>query len=288
MLFRLVLTGAALGLLALYSCEQKRRATDDGPSVATAEVVRLDTFSIDLLAREQLGDFAQTTQLTVADDPVFHSEKHYEGIALLPYLRQHIPLDSLPLDAYELVFECEDGYKPVMNVRTFMNATPFLAVADLDAPKGQRWTTVQKGTQEMIVAPFYVVYADAPATDPAYKWPYNLTKIHLVPLTDKGGLPVPTDEVALKGHALFKQHCITCHALNGIGGTMGPELNIPMNITEYWQEKALRAFILNPSSFRRGVKMPTLPYLTEQDAQELVAYLTYMKHHKAEPAANTP
>jgi cytochrome c1 len=61
-----------------------------------------------------------------------------------------------------------------------------------------------------------------------------------------------------------------------------------MNITEYWQEKALRAFILNPSSFRRGVKMPTLPYLTEQDAQELVAYLTYMKHHKAEPAANTP
>jgi hypothetical protein len=35
---------------------------------------------------------------------------------------------------------------------------------------------------------------------------------------------------------------------------MGPRLNYPKSVTEYWNKKAIKAFILNPSSFRHGVK----------------------------------
>jgi cytochrome c2 len=73
--------------------------------------------------------------------------------------------------------------------------------------------------------------------------------------------------------------CITCHAINEIGGTMGPELNYPKSVTEYWKEKELVDYIVNPAAFRNKVKMPTLG-ITKQQSQEIVAYLKYMSENK--------
>ena len=81
------------------------------------------------------------------------------------------------------------------------------------------------------------------------------------------------------GYNLFKYQCITCHAINEIGGTMGPELNYPKSITEYWKESELVAYIVNPASFRTKVKMPTIG-ISRQQSQEIVDYLKYMSEHK--------
>ena len=83
-----------------------------------------------------------------------------------------------------------------------------------------------------------------------------------------------------KGFVTFKNHCIRCHSLNLQGGEVGPELNSPKNVTEYWEKSTLRAFIRDASSFRFKDKMPAFPNLKESDLDEILEYLAYMKDHK--------
>jgi cytochrome c2 len=60
---------------------------------------------------------------------------------------------------------------------------------------------------------------------------------------------------------------------------MGPELNYPKSVTEYWVETELVDYIINPASFRNKVKMPPLG-ITKQQSEEIVGYLKYMAKNK--------
>jgi hypothetical protein len=64
------------------------------------------------------------------------------------------------------------------------------------------------------------------------------------------------------GQALFVTQCLPCHTLNGAGAsTVGPDLNQPMNPTEYLTRAGLRGLIRNPKSVRSwpGQLMPGFP-----------------------------
>jgi mono/diheme cytochrome c family protein len=87
------------------------------------------------------------------------------------------------------------------------------------------------------------------------------------------------------GHELFVTHCLKCHSINGVGGTLGPELNSPCSVTEYWNGRLLSRFIRNAGSIRAGTKMPTFDSLTEKDVQVIVEYLRSMAGHKKPGAA---
>jgi mono/diheme cytochrome c family protein len=87
---------------------------------------------------------------------------------------------------------------------------------------------------------------------------------------------------AAKGYGLFRDQCIRCHAINREGGRVGPDLNVPMNITEYRPEDQIRAYIKNPATFRYG-NMPAHPNLSDPDLDTLIAYLRAMKDHKYTP-----
>ncbi len=45
---------------------------------------------------------------------------------------------------------------------------------------------------------------------------------------------------------------------------MGPELNSPKNITEYWHKKDILAFIKDPKSYRHNSHMPSLNLLDKE------------------------
>jgi len=60
---------------------------------------------------------------------------------------------------------------------------------------------------------------------------------------------------------------------------MGPELNYPKSVTEYWKTDDLKAFIQSPASYRNDVKMPNLG-IKPEEATEIVKYLSYMSEHK--------
>lgn len=228
------------------------------------------THTLDLLAVRELGILDETQEVTVKDDPVYHKTKKYNSVALLPLLKQFTPIDSIDIENHKVVFECEDGYKPEMSLQLLLEADAYVATSDAEASPNKSWEQVIKDGVEMKTAPFYVVYKGVSAKDYTYKWPYNLVKIHLEP-KEVAEIPPATEHT--EGRCLYIQHCKVCHALNGAGGNMGPELNQPMSVTAYWKENHLIAFIQNPQAYRTGVKMPNLG-IAEEESIQIVAYLT--------------
>lgn len=87
----------------------------------------------------------------------------------------------------------------------------------------------------------------------------------------------------VRGFGLFQRNWGICQALNGVGGQMGPELNYPKNITEYWRSLTdIKAFVKNPTSYRHASKMPVVTHLSNNELDEIARYLQYMAGHKRE------
>jgi cytochrome c2 len=265
---------SCLFILSFLSCNQKNKQKVETTSNVSIEI-KLDL--LDLQSKNKLG---KDTIVTVVNDPVYHKQKKYKAVNASLLIKNQIDLTKIDPKNTKIVFECIDGYKPEMPLELFLNANPYLAFQDVEAPKGTKWEPIVKNGNEMNAEPFYIIYTSISEKDNRYKWPYNLIKIYLEPLNKSTLELYPLKNRKLEtGYTLFKNQCLTCHSINGIGGTMGPELNYPKSVTEYWKENELVDYIVNPASFRNKVKMPTLG-ITKQQSQEIVEYLKYISENK--------
>ncbi|MBA4851841.1 cytochrome c family protein [Emticicia sp. BO119] len=269
--------------LIYLSCNQSESSENDSLQVAKPEPILLsstDSISIDLLELKEKGLLEKTKVITVNEDPVYLKKKRFNAISLKEILENYTSAKKQNPAETKVVFECEDGYKPEMPLEKLLSSKAYLAVSDVDAPKDKEWALVKKSNGEEIkMEPFYVVYEGVSPTDVDYKWPYNLVKIHLAPLHENDAALVPKIESAKAGYELFKSRCQTCHSINKIGGKMGPELNFPKSVTEYWKTEDLKGFIQEPESYRNEVKMPNLG-IKPNEAEEIVKYLEYMSKNK--------
>ena len=265
---------SCLFIFSILSCNQKKEQKIEATTFAQTEI------KLDLLDLQKKNKLGKDTVVTIANDPVYHKQKKYKAVNASLLIKNQIDLTKIDPKNTKIVFECIDGYKPEMPLELFLNANPYLAFEDIDAPKGAKWEPIIKDGNEMNAAPFYIVYTGISEKDSRYKWPYNLVKIYLETLNKSTIELYPLKDRKLEtGYTLFKNQCLTCHAINGIGGIMGPELNYPKSVTEYWKENELVDYIVNPASFRNKVKMPTLG-ITKQQSQEIVDYLKYMSENK--------
>src|SRR3954447_13694692 len=85
--------------------------------------------------------------------------------------------------------------------------------------------------------------------------------------------------------AVFEATCLACHRMNGGGSSkIGPDLNWPMNPTEYFQPSALRRYIRDPASVRTwpDEKMPGFgpDRLSEAELDAVIAYLKHMAEQR--------
>ncbi|WP_435357208.1 c-type cytochrome [Emticicia sp. SJ17W-69] len=264
------------------SCNNPKSTRTDSLQVAILEKTEStasDTLDIDLIDLKAKDLLKNTQIVTVNEDPVYHKAKKFNALSLKEILEKFSSIKKLNAADTKVVFECEDGYKPEMPLEKLLSAKAFLAISDVDAPKDREWEQLLKNGQDVKMEPFYIVYEGVSPKDVDYKWPYNLVKIHLAPLHENDAILVPKDATAMTGYNLFKKYCQTCHAINKIGGKMGPELNFPKNVTEYWKTDDLKAFIQNPASYRNDVKMPKLG-IKPAEAIEIVKYLEYMSKNK--------
>ncbi|MBF4472270.1 c-type cytochrome [Flavobacterium sp. HJJ] len=263
-----------LSIFVLFSCNQKKEAKIESITIDQPKMV------LDLLDLQKNDKLGKDTLVTVINDPVYHKTKKYQAVSASDIVKNEVDLSKIKIKNTIIVFECIDGYKPEMPLELFLKAKPYLAFKDVDAPKDSNWERIVKNGNEMNADPFYLVYTSVSANNQEYKWPYNVIKFHLEPKNKNIVALQPKDnETTMKGFTLFQKHCITCHAINGIGGEMGPELNYPKNVTEYWKENELIDYIVNPASFRHKVKMPTLG-ITKQQSEEIIDYLKYMSERK--------
>jgi mono/diheme cytochrome c family protein len=86
-----------------------------------------------------------------------------------------------------------------------------------------------------------------------------------------------------RGFELYSKSCMTCHGINGVGGTLGPDLNYPKNVYEYWQPDQLKSYVQDPSKFRLNAKMPSFEALGKDNIVAILEYVKHMQGHKVAP-----
>ena len=214
--------------------------------------------------------------MTVKDHNYGGKQKTYEGFWLKDVLMVAGITDK---SGDEIAFRCADGYTPTMPFAKLGSQKGLVAFREKGATGG--WEKVRQGKALLSPAPYYLVWD---THEEVYPWPYQLVGIEVVSFKEKFDRIFPAGEdrasSVYRGFEHFRVSCLRCHSLNLQGGDVGPELNFPKNVTEYWEEKNLVQFIKNPGDFRARSKMPPFPQFKDQDIQDLMTYLRWIRERK--------
>lgn len=208
-------------------------------------------------------------------DPQYQKDKSYEAFALQDVLQFGFG-DRWESSAYtDIAFEALDGYTSITTMNKLKEPGGYLVFRDLEY---EDWEPVS--IKESYPGPYYIVWTGKDqATANGYPWPWQLFSIDLIKFEDQFSAVSPVgvsdNSDVHKGYEIFKGRCIRCHAMNGEGGKIGPDLNSPQSIVTYRNEYMIKEFIRNPSKYRIG-QMPDHTDLSEQNLDDLISYFRYM------------
>ncbi|CAA0123752.1 Uncharacterised protein [BD1-7 clade bacterium] len=180
-------------------------------------------------------------------------------------------------------FIASDGYRATLDA-SLLEKYPhaWLGYEQINPKHGAPFDEVVIDRESLQPQPFYLFWQD-PITYKAFPWPFSVTEILFStssnPYSEIAPSPNAAEQVKA-GFDIFTQQCVVCHSMNLVGGTIGPEMNIPQNFTEYLPMEFLRAYILNPTSFRARNRMSEI-HLTPHQADKVLSYIRYMRKHKA-------
>jgi mono/diheme cytochrome c family protein len=223
------------------------------------------------------------------DDPYYERPMRFRAWPLRCVLAAGFDADPDGLAGPGLLLRARDGYTRPAPLAQLLEDGAYLAFSDAtlagEDDARARFSPIDR--RQVDPGPFYLVWTGAARSDPhAYPWPYQLAVIEeaafeaAFPHTVPRGLD-PQDP-GWRGYALFQESCTACHAINGEGGRVGPELNVPRSIVEYRPVEQIKAYVRDPASFRY-TSMPAHPGLSPADLDALVAYLRAMSVRKHDP-----
>ncbi len=211
------------------------------------------------------------------NDPVYLRKQQYQGFWLRDVLKELSQGRGSEAGLY-VRFRCKDGYLPIMPLARAMEGKGLVAIRDAKAPQGKDWQPLPGSGVASTPAPAYLVWDSPPGGPEEYPWPYQMLAIELISSSEI--LAGMGSDSTKHGGELFMLHCVKCHAINGVGGTFGPELNSPCSVTEYWNPRLLKQFIKKASSVRTGTKMPDFDSLPEKEIHAIIEYLQSLAGNK--------
>jgi cytochrome c2 len=209
----------------------------------------------------------------VQHDPVYESPKRFLAIPITQLLVK-IGYASTNFDLH---VRCEDGFFALLSSTEALDGKGFLAIADEAFPTGSGFSPLKTKSGIIDPGPLYLFWLNDRGDRPR---PYQIKEIEVCSSNDTLTRARPSrSNQAQLGFELFKKTCSACHAVNGAGGRVGVDLNIPMNVTEYWSRSALRRLLDDPQLVRANAKMPAL-HFSSQQVDDILAYLVDMRGRK--------
>lgn len=243
------------------------------------------------ISLSELRDLCEEAEIEV-DDPYHGRRMRYVAFPLGCVLEGGFEASGGARELREkgLLLRARDGYTRPASGRDLLMPGGYLAFGEpelLEAEGGgSRFRRIDR--RQVDPSPFYLVWTGQERGNPhEIPWPYQLVRIEVAPFAQAFPRTVPvgleSSHSGWAGYALFQASCASCHSINGQGGKVGPDLNVPRSIVEYRPVEQIRAYVRNPQSFRY-TSMPPHPGLTEADLDALIAYFSAMRERKQDPA----
>lgn len=241
-----------------------------------------------VFSRTELLNHPQRKTLKVPHDPSYAGRSmEYQAV---PIASLFSGLNIKPDAVIE--FKCTDGFAATISQSRILNidtrrSIAYVAVEDPKRP----WPKVKDG--KATAGPFYLVWEHPELSAVVQEeWPFQLAAF-----TVKGSLHglypaiFPAEDApppVARGFESFAKNCFPCHTVNMTGpAQVGPDLNVPKNVTEYFEPKTLRALVRNPQSVRYypGSRMSAFPeaILPNSELEDLIDYLAHMAGRKSTP-----
>ena len=251
-----------------------------GPTLTVSGDGGLQVFDRDaLLARSDV------VEITTSRDVAYRTPQTYRAVALAKLLEGvDVPPDAVVEAA------AQDGFVtqlPRDLVYRNDGIKGYVAIEVADKP----WPPIPGKAKS--AGPFYLVWVGPQASSvPIMKWPYQVLSLSVqeAPARRWPLLAVdptlPSFHPARDGQIIFVNNCFTCHTINQAGeASAGPDLNLPMNPTEYFTDTGLRALIRDPRSVRvwPEQRMPSFAKedLSDEELELILAYLRHMADRKS-------
>jgi len=184
----------------------------------------------------------------------------------------------------DVVFSAADGYQYAGGSERFTRDKAYLAYARAD---GRAFALVNKEGQQTELGPYYLIWDNI--ADPslimqgAYGWPYAVLQVDVRPVSAYAPLlPESASTQVRDGFVLFKEYCLICHQVAGIGGeklaTDLRQVLCPLKASD------LRALIDNPGDALRMGGMPPLDegLQGEERRQTIDLIMAYLQALQAE------
>ncbi len=259
-------------------------------AAANEPTLIIDGNTSKVYSRSELLKHPDLAEVLIVGDVAYKRDMHYWAVPIAALLEpSHPDTDNV------IQFVATDGFVAELPIAPLLNRDPTkAAVAYLAVePTNHAWPQL-KLDEEFSAGPFYLVWLNPQRSHIGpEQWPYQIAKIAIVSsLRKRWPALAPSSDVAAdspvnRGFAVYQKNCFACHRLNRSGeASKGPDLNLPMNPTEYFQASALRKLIRNPASVRSwsGQSMPAFneKILSNRELEDLLAYLKHMARHKVD------
>lgn len=281
--------------LALLGCDASNSEAPAAAAIPTAPTAALEFVAADGDARavdlEALRAACEASEIEV-DDPYHRKRMRYAALPLRCVLDRGFDDGggAEGLRGQGLLLRALDGYTRPVAGRELLEQGGFLAFGEperLARVSADESPFSPLDRRQVDPAPFYMVWTGADQNDPhTHPWPYQLARIEVAPFEAAFPHTVPTGlfegDPGWAGYRLFKSACASCHAINGEGGKVGPDLNVPRSIVEYRPIEQIRSYIRNPEA-TRYTSMPAHADLAEADLDALIAYFRAMSERKSDP-----